>query len=192
MPDSKYAQIERERRFLVRDLPRDEPSARRAITDLYVEGTRVRLRRSVGVVDGQDEVLQKLTQKIPDSVPVGGRRGSITTMYLSDPEYERMAKLPGRRLTKHRLSFPPMGVDVFHEPLEGLMIAEAEFSDDDEMLKFVAPSWCEEEITEHFGFTGGNLARIAALDGTAAADALAELLRSIEPPNTVTSRGPSA
>ncbi len=179
MPNSKYALIERERRFLVRDLPSDEPWARKAITDLYVEGTRVRLRRSVGVVDGQNEVLQKLTQKVPDSNPVGGRRGTITTMYLSDAEYERMAKLPGRRLTKHRLSFPPMGVDVFDGPLRGLVIAEAEFSDDDEMLQFVAPSWCEVEITEHFGFTGGNLARIAALDGTAAVDALAELLRSM-------------
>ena len=72
-----------------------------------------------------------------------------------------------------------MGVDVFDGPLKGLMIAEAEFSDDDGMLQFVAPSWCAVEITEHFGFTGGNLARIAALEGTAAVDALAELLRSM-------------
>ena len=183
MPDSKYAQIERERRFLVRNLPSDQPSARRAITDLYVEGTRVRLRRSVGLVDGQGEVLQKLTQKIPDAAPVGGRRGTLTTMYLSDAEYECMARLPGRRLTKHRLSFPPLGVDIFDGPLEGLVIAEAEFSDDGEMLRFVAPSWCDVEITEHLGFTGGSLARLAALDRISAVDALAELLRAIKPSN---------
>ena len=63
------------------------------------------------------------------------------------------------------------------------MIAEAEFSDDGEMLRFVAPSWCDVEITEHFGITGGNLARLAALDRISAVDALAELLRSIEPSN---------
>lgn len=151
MPASKYAQIERERRFLVREVPRAEPLIRRAITDLYLDGTRIRLRQSVGIVDGQDEVLRKLTQKLPDVVPVGGRRGTITTMYLDEAEYQRLSSLPGRWLTKERLSFPPLCVDVIQGPLAGLIIAEVEFSDDEEMLQFVAPPWCRAEITEYDG-----------------------------------------
>ena len=181
MSASKYAQVERERRFLVREVPRAEPWARRAITDLYLEGTRIRLRQSVGIVDGQVEVVRKLTQKLPDVLPVGGRRGTITTMYLDEAEYESLSSLSGRWLTKERLSFPSLGVDVFQGRLAGLIIAEVEFSDDDAMLQFVAPSWCRAEITEHDGLTGGNLARIAMLEPGDAARALAELRQTIDP-----------
>lgn len=181
VPASKYAQVERERRFLVREVPRAEPLIRRAITDLYLDGTRIRLRQSVGIVDGQGEVQRKLTQKLPDVVPVGGRRGTITTMYLDEAEYQRLSGLPGRWLTKQRLSFPPLCVDVFQGPLTGLIIAEVEFSDDEEMLQFVAPPWCRAEITEHDGLTGGNLARIAMLEPGDTARALAELLQTIDP-----------
>lgn len=157
------------------------PWARRVITDLYLDGTRIRLRRTVGIVDGQEEVVRKLTQKLPDVVPVGGRRGLITTMYLDESEYDRLSSLFGRWLTKERLSFPPMGVDVFQGSLAGLIIAEVEFNDDDAMLQFVAPSWCRVEVTELDGLTGGNLARIAMLEPADAARALAELLQTIDP-----------
>ncbi len=179
MTSSKYALIERERRFLVRQLPSQEPWARRSITDLYVEGTRLRLRRSDGVVNGRPEIVRKLTQKLPDPDATGGRRGHITTMYLDEDEYRCLSRLPGLWLQKERLSFPPMGVDVFDGALAGLLVAEAEFRDDESMTAFVAPSWCGSEITENLEFTGANLAHTAVLPTLVAQAALATALASV-------------
>ena len=89
--------------------------------------------------------------------------------------------IDGSVLTKERLSFPPLCVDVFQGPHAGLIIPEVEFKDDEEMLQFVAPPWCRAEITEHDGLTGGNLARIAMLEPGDTAQALAELLQTIAP-----------
>lgn len=97
---SKYALIERERRFLVSNVPNVEPRARRSITDRYIAGTRLRVRRVDGVVDGRHEVVHKLTQKVPDPAASGGRRGEITTVYLDESEYRRLSNLAGHRLTK--------------------------------------------------------------------------------------------
>ena len=176
---SKYALVERERRFLVPELPRTEPWATRSITDLYLDGTRIRLRLSDGLVDGRPELVRKLTQKLPSPTASGGRRGHITTLYLDEAEFDVLASLPGRRLTKERLNFPPLGVDVFHGSLSGLVIAEAEFGDDTTMAAFDPPPWCGAEVTEHPDFTGANLARIAALSAHEAAAALAALLSSV-------------
>jgi len=48
VPDSRYAQVERERRYLLRDLPegitRADPHLQ--ITDNYMTGSRLRLRKS--------------------------------------------------------------------------------------------------------------------------------------------------
>lgn len=178
MSGSKYALVERERRFLVAALPPDTPTARRTITDLYVDGTRIRVRRTDGFAADAPEVARKLTQKVPDAAATGGRRGTITTIYLDETEYDLPSRLPGRWLTKVRLSHPPMGVDVFEGVLAGLIIAEVEFDHDAAMSAFVAPAWCGPEVTDHSGFSGANLARLASLAPSEAADELAALLRS--------------
>lgn len=179
MKPSKYALPERERRFLVAELPGDEPWARRSITDLYLDQARIRLRVSDGMVNGEPELQRKLTQKIPETGGPLGRQGRITTMYLNETEYRCFASLPGAWLTKERLSFPPMGVDVFGGPLAGLIVAEAEFAADEPMDAFVPPPWCGREITAHPDLTGANLARLSALPGNDGARALAAILSSL-------------
>src|SRR5512139_3877673 len=80
----KYALPECERRFLLPCLP-DQAIARSvAITDRYLTGTRVRLRRMVETVEGRTTMFFKLTQKIPAP---DGAPGLLTTMYLSEAEY---------------------------------------------------------------------------------------------------------
>lgn len=176
MSTSKYALVERERRFLVSDLPQVDPDARRSITDLYIDGARMRLRLSEGVVNGRPAIVRKLTQKLPARTEVVGHCGYITTMYLDQHEYQTLSRLPGVWLSKDRLSFPPMGVDVFGGPLAGLIIAEAEFQDDETMTAFVPPVWCGHEVTEHGALAGASLARMAALPTSGAAEALAAAL----------------
>src|SRR5260370_7659029 len=63
VPESKYARLERERRYLLRDLPEGltRASPHVQITDNYITGTRLRLRK---VRDPQtNKWTVKFTQK---------------------------------------------------------------------------------------------------------------------------------
>ncbi|WP_225850807.1 hypothetical protein [Streptomyces sp. HPF1205] len=153
----KYARIERERRFLLAGPPpASAVTATRRITDRYLPGTRLRLRR----VEGPDRgtVEYKLTQKVPAGRP-GPVQGLITNTYLSRSEYDLLASLPAAVLSKTRLSVPPLGVDVFDPPLHGLILAEAEFATDEAALSFRPPAGCVAEVTDDARFTGGSLVR---------------------------------
>ncbi|SFF44802.1 CYTH domain-containing protein [Actinacidiphila alni] len=152
----KYARVERERRWLLAAPPGPESvSVTRTVTDRYLTGTRLRLRR-VELPDGATEL--KLTQKIPAPEPGGGAvRGLITNTYLSRAEYDVLAGLPAAVLTKTRLGVPPMGVDVFDGRLRGLVLAEAEFGTDEEARAYVPHLSCVAEVTDDPRFTGGSL-----------------------------------
>jgi CYTH domain-containing protein len=154
----KYARVERERRFLLAEPP--APAAvtnTRTITDRYLTGTRLRLRRA-DLPDGGCEL--KLTQKVPVAQP-GAVQGLITNTYLSPTEYDLLAQLPAAMLTKTRFSVPPLGIDVFDGHLQGLILAEAEFTTDEEAQRFLPPADCVAEVTEDIRFTGGRLVKTA-------------------------------
>jgi CYTH domain-containing protein len=158
--EGKYARIERERRFLFAGPPSAGTSSRR-ITDRYLTGTRLRLRR----VEHPDAAAceYKLTQKVPAGRP-GHVRGLITNTYLSAVEYDLLASLPGEVLSKTRVSVPPLGFDIFDPPLHGLVLGEAEFVTDEAALSFPVPPSAVAEVTDDVRFTGGNLARTSRGD----------------------------
>jgi hypothetical protein len=172
--EEKYARIERERRFLLAGPPPSSAlTARRRITDRYLTGTRLRLRR-VDWADngsrpgrpGQDDGGQsefKLTQKLPAGRP-GHVRGLITNTYLSEAEYELLASLPAQLLTKTRFSMAPLAVDIFEPPLHGLILAEAEFSADEAALSFPVPAMAVAEVTDDARLGGGSLALACRAD----------------------------
>lgn len=148
-----YARIERERRFLLAAAP--DPASvtvTREVVDRYVDGTRLRLRAMTNVATGHTDY--KLTQKVPEG-------SLLTTIYLSAAEYAVIAGLPAATLRKTRHSVPPLGVDVFAGELTGLVLAEAEFADDEAMRVFEAPAWVVAEVTDDPRFTGGRLVRAA-------------------------------
>lgn len=152
----KYARVEWERRFLLNGFPDRVTVTRvRRIQDLYIEGTRLRLRRAS---DGSGQVEFKLTQKLRDG-PGGARQGLITTTYLSEQEFDVLANLPGRSLTKTRYSVAPFGIDVFEGQLQGLVLAEAEFSSDEEAAALDLPEFVGNEVSNDIRFTGGNIVR---------------------------------
>jgi CYTH domain-containing protein len=153
---SKYARAEIERRFLLAGVPEGaDVLAVHEIDDRYIDGTRVRLRR-MALVGGPTQL--KLTQKLP--APDGGaRQGELTTLYLSGAEHAAFARLPAAELRKSRLSIAPYGVDVFHGELEGLYLAEAEFTTMEDAAALVPAPFCRAEVTSDRRFTGGELAR---------------------------------
>ncbi len=154
--DGKYARVERERRFLLAaPPPASAGTAPRRITDRYLTGTRLRLRRVDYLGSGTSEF--KLAQKVPAGRP-GPVRGLITNIYLSEAEYQRLLWLPGAELRKTRVSVPPLGVDIFEPPLHGLVLAEAEFGTDEEAYGFRPPGEVVAEVTDDARFSGGRLA----------------------------------
>ena len=158
----KYAAIERERRWLCAGLP-DLPALRaEAIRDLYVEGTRLRLREA-RPVDGGAPIL-RLSKKA-DLAP---ERRLITTLYLTPEEYALFAVLPGRVLEKTRSYYGADGatlsVDRFEGALQGLFLAEAEFADDAAMAAFPHPAFALREVTDDPRYTGGELVRAGIPD----------------------------
>jgi len=161
--ERKYARPELERRFLFAGIPVGVVARRVLIEDRYLDRTRLRLRRMTDL-EADDrpaggEPTYKLAQKIPAP---DGSPGLITNVYLSKAEYDVLVEVPARTLRKVRLSVPPLGVDVFSDQLSGLILAEAEFEDDDERLSFVPPSWVVAEVTHDERMTGGSLARLGA------------------------------
>jgi CYTH domain-containing protein len=152
--ESKYARIEWERRFVLERFPSEAGvlPARR-IVDRYIDGTRLRLRH---ISDGDDSEVFKLTQKIPELMS-GARRGLITTLYLSKQEFDVLAELPAKILSKTRYSVPPFGVDVFEGTLNGLILAEAEFDSAEAADAMTPPSFSLGEVTDDHRFSGGVL-----------------------------------
>ena len=155
--EGKYARVERERRFLLAGPPPAAAvTASRRITDRYLPGTRLRLRRVDSLNSGACQL--KFTQKVPAGQP-GYVQGLITNTYLSAAEYDLLVSLPADTLSKTRLSVPPLSIDVFDPPLHGLVMADIEFSTDEAAQSFLQPRAAIAEVTDDARFTGGSLVR---------------------------------
>ena len=158
--ESKYARIERERRFLLREMP--EPLTRASrhvqIWDNYITGTRLRLRKIR--TPQTKQWTMKLTQKFAPEPPDFSRT-VITNTYLSAYEYEVLSVFEGNEIRKNRYPYEYEGrkyaIDVFLGALWGLILAETDFETDAEMRAFIPPPFVALEVTGNEIFTGGRL-----------------------------------
>ena len=163
--ESRYARVERERRYLLREPPPglklSDPHTQ--ITDNYVTGTRLRLRK---VRDPRtNEWTLKLTQKHAPAAPDFSRT-LITNIYLSPYEYEVLSVFEGNELRKNRYPYEHEGrlysVDLFLGPLRGLVLAETDFDTDAEMDAFPQPPFAHADVTRDELFTGARLVELTA------------------------------
>lgn len=161
--ESKYARIERERKFLLRELP--SPLTRASehvqIWDNYITGTRLRLRK-IRVPQTKQWKL-KLTQKFTPAPPDFSRT-IITNTYLSAYEYQVFSVFEANEIRKNRYPFEYEGrkysIDVFLGALWGLILAETDFETDEEMDNFTLPSFAVRDVTNEEMFTGGMLVNL--------------------------------
>ncbi len=162
-PKAKYVFVERERRWLCRDVPRERVAQTEAITDLYVAGTLLRLREA-RPIDGGAPML-RLTRK----ADVAPHTRLFTSIYLPEQEFAVLAaSLQGVRIKKlrHRLQRLPgalMAVDEFQGELDGLILAEAEFETSELLAAFPMPDFAVREVTGDPQFTGACLAKSGLL-----------------------------
>lgn len=156
----KYARLERERRYLLHGLPPGLrlQDAHAQITDNYITGTRLRLRKSRWVP--AREWTLKLTQKHAPAPPDFSRT-LITSLYLNEREYETLSIFEANELRKNRYPYKHEGrsysVDVFLGSLYGLILAETDFETDEEMDAFQPPPFAFADVTRDELFTGGRL-----------------------------------
>ena len=164
---SKYARLERERRYLLQDLPegltRADPHVQ--ITDNYLTGTRLRLRK---IREPQtNKWTVKLTQKFaPDANDLS--RTIITNIYLTALETEMLAISDANEIRKNRYPFEFEGrrfsVDMFLGDLFGLVLAEVGFETDEELANYPQPHFAIADVTNNELFTGGKLCNITFAD----------------------------
>ena len=147
----KYARWELERRWLLERLP-EGADAGSIIVDRYIDGTRLRVRRA-DPPHSQYKLSQKEAPDAPDyAVTI------ITTMYLTRDEYDVVSALPARELRKRRHHLGRYSIDVFEGAHTGLVLAETEFSSEEEMRAHPIPPFAVREVTDDIRYTGGWLA----------------------------------
>src|ERR1051326_7235095 len=167
IPESKYALIERERRYLLRDLPEGLSRADHhlQITDNYITGTRLRIRK---VRDPKtNKWIVKFTQKFAPN-PKDFSRTIITNTYLSAIEAETLSMFDANEIRKNRYKFEFEGrtfsIDMFLGRLFGLVMAETGFDSDEAMDNFPLPAFAVADVTNNELFTGGRLSELTFVE----------------------------
>ena len=167
VPESKYARIERERRYLLQDLPEGLTRADHhlQITDNYVTGTRLRIRK---VRDPKtNKWIVKFTQKFAPN-PEDLSRTMITNTYLNATEAETLAIFEANEIRKNRYYFEFEGrkfsIDMFLGDLFGLVLAEVSFETDEELDSFPKPPFAIADVTDNEIFSGGKLSELTFED----------------------------
>ncbi len=148
----KYALVERERRYLVAEVPEGVVEVRQ-ISDYYLDGTRLRLRE---VISSDGIVTRKLGHKVrltsePSEV-------ACTSVYLDDHEWELLLALPSRRLRKTRNIIERDGIRLAIDELaDGTLLAEI---DDGDGAPCRVPDWLQviRDVTTEEQWTGAKLA----------------------------------
>jgi len=167
VPESKYALLERERRYLLQDLPEGLTRADHhlQITDNYITGSRLRIRK---VRDPRtNKWTVKFTQKFaPD--PTDLSRTFITNTYLNAVEAEVLSIFNSNEIRKNRYYFEyerqKFSVDMFLGDLFGLVLAEVSFDNDLELDAYSTPPFALAEVTNNELFSGGKLCELTFSD----------------------------
>ena len=167
LPESKYARIERERRYLLQDLPEGLTRADHhlQITDNYLTGTRLRIRK---IRDPRtNKWIVKFTQKFALN-PADLSRTIITNTYLNAIEAETLSVFEANEIRKNRYRFEFEGrqfsVDMFLGDLFGLVLAEVSFATDEDLDSFPPPPFGLADVTNIEIFTGGRLSELTFED----------------------------
>ncbi len=149
--------IELERTFLVKRLPERLLDCKfTEITDLFIPKESIhpviRIRKNGDVFE--------MTKKSPVNLNDISRQKE-QTIILSEKEYNTLMKLEGKKFRKMRYYYKYDGktahIDIYHDDLEGLAVADFEFGTEEEKKSFEIPDFCLVEVTQEKFIAGGML-----------------------------------
>ena len=143
--------MEIERKFLVRQLPPDlEQYSKRRLEQAYLSRSPViRVRR----MDAQHVLTVK---------GKGFLQREEHELLLTEAEYlQLLARTEGQRIVKDRYRIPygrhVIELDVFEPPFAPLVLAEVEFSTEEDAVSFCPPKWFDAEVTYDPAYTNAVL-----------------------------------
>lgn len=147
--------IELERKYLVATLPLDyQQCPYEEIEQGYIEITEAVERR-----------VRRKGQKYfyTEKIGTGAVREESEREITADEFRTLWPMTEGRRITKTRYRIPyqdrfTIETDIYHDQLEGLVTAEIEFSDEQEMAQFEPPAWLAEDVTLEKAYKNQSLA----------------------------------
>jgi CYTH domain-containing protein len=146
--------IEVERKWLVRDPPslakHEGKEVRQGYIAIAADGTEVRLRQTDG----------KFFQTVKSE---GGLVRDEIEIELTQDQFGALWRATaGRRLRKTRYTLPWEGekieIDVYHDSLAGLVVAEVEFTSASASARYTPPLWFGTEVTEDRRYKNASLA----------------------------------
>ena len=142
--------MEIERKFLIKDLPKDLTSYPCSqIEQAYLnENPVLRIRRK------DDDYILTYKSK-------GMMAREESEFPLTKEAYEHLrAKADGKIISKTRYFIPlaPIELDVFHGDMEPLIMAEVEFASIEEANVFLPPDWFGQDVTMDRRYHNVNMA----------------------------------
>jgi CYTH domain-containing protein len=145
--------VERERKFLVAESP-----------ELPEHG--MTLRQGYLAIDRSVSVRVRDAGEGNRTLTIKAGRGPVRTELewpISEQQFTAAwEQTDGRRIHKTRYRVPLDGtvveLDVFHDELKGLILAEVEFDGDRSLAAFEPPTWFGTEVTDDVSYTNASLA----------------------------------
>ena len=147
--------VEVERKWLVQGLPKISGHEGKEVIQGYIaiasDGTEVRLRQTDG----------KFFQTVKSA---GGLVRDEIEIELTKDQFDALwGVTAGRRIKKTRYTLYWEGkmveIDVYHDSLTGLIVAEVEFTSASASARFAPPPWFGTEVTEDKQYKNANLAQ---------------------------------
>ena len=157
-PKPAFTSVEHERRWLCREVPRERILHSEAITDLYVAGTRLRLREARPIGGGAAKL------RFSRKADVDARTRLITSIYLPEEEFAVLAApLPGVRIRKPATNCNRRRTSQYMSTSFGrTRRADHGRSRVQHCARFAAfpmPDFAVREVTDDPRFNGGHLAK---------------------------------
>ncbi|MFA6255750.1 MAG: hypothetical protein WC606_01075 [Candidatus Absconditabacterales bacterium] len=149
--------LELEKTYLLKEIPKGlSKYPHKDLLDIYIpfesDHAHVRIRKN-----GESMVIMKKELTNPNDL--SSQQESV--IHLTHKEFSALSQVPGKRIHKHRYYIPYKGitleVDVFLEALSGLILVDAEFTDEETKNNFQMPEFCLCEVTQDVEFAGGLL-----------------------------------
>jgi CYTH domain-containing protein/CHAD domain-containing protein len=152
-PSGGARSVERERRFLVAEAPE-------------LPGGGAEWRQGYLAVDGAVAVRVREVDGADRTLTIRAGRGDARVELawpMSEEQFDTAwAQTRGRRIRITRYIVEaaghPVAVDVFHDDLDGLVLAQVDFDSDEAMAAFEPPTWFSREVTDELAFTNASLA----------------------------------
>lgn len=147
--------MEIERKYLINELPKDlDRYSKRELEQGYLcTEPVIRIRK--------DNERYELTYKSK-----GLMVREEHTLPLTKDSYEHLKeKIDGRLISKTRYLIPhnqnlTIALDVFHNDLAPLLLAEVEFPNEELALAFLPPAWFGEDVTFSTQYHNSNLSKL--------------------------------